>query len=267
MLALLLVAAMLGLWASRVQAVDLALPPSAAALVLEAGRPPAPGTVVRCTGDQQVGLLVTDAMAMDLRGVTVENCPVGLLYDAPAPPPDESAALLQRQAGTGTVSGLTVTGPRCLAGFWNRGPRVIVQENILGECDYGIVAGSTEGLYVGNIITRSRRDGILVLGTHNVLRGNQIDASGRYGIHLAALAPQFGRGLLLPRALLHRSIGNTIEGNVVTRSGWADLRQWPFAAGCADLENVWQGNTVRKVSPRCLQDPPPPEEEAADVGN
>ena len=132
----------------------------------------------------------------------------------------------------------------------------MVLGNTVDGCDFGIVAAGAQGLYEGNIITRSRRDGILLLGIGNVVRGNQVDESGRYGIRAAATVPHLAVRTLL-FALSARAIGNTIEGNVVTRSRFADLRQFPALATCRDLDNVWQRNTVRTMVPRCLQDAQP----------
>ena len=109
---------LLALWASLAQAAPLGLTPADAALVMDAGSRPGPGTVVRCTDAQQVGLWVTDATTMDLQGVTVENCPVGLAYEAPPPSAADAPARLQARP---SIAGLTASGPRCLVGLWIRG--------------------------------------------------------------------------------------------------------------------------------------------------
>ena len=250
MLVMILVS-LLVVFARFAQAAPRELTPADAVLVMDAGSRPARGTVIRCTEAHQVGLWVTEATPMDLHGVTVENCSVGLVSDAPAPADDLASRALG--AATPSITGLTASGPRCLVGLWIRGPLGVTQGNTVSGCDYGIVASGARGLYEGNIITHSRRDGILLLGLGNVVRGNQVSQSGRYGIRAAATVPQLGLRTLL-FALSAPAIGNTIEDNVVTESRFADLRQWPALATCRNLENVWQRNTVRTTVPRCLQD-------------
>ena len=118
---------------------------------------------------------------------------------------------------------------------------------------------------VGNVITGSGRErvpihtalagfvgaGVAIAGgNENIVRGNRITDSERYGIAVFATAryvtfnPQAREPG--PRWRPH---GNRVTGNVVTGSGWADLA---FASGSGP-RNCFAANTAVKTLPRDLQ--------------
>jgi hypothetical protein len=118
---------------------------------------------------------------------------------------------------------------------------------------------------VRNVVTRSGRErvpihtalagfvgiGIAVAGgSENVVRGNRVTGSERYGIAVFSTARYvtFNQGAREPGPPW-RPRGNRVTSNVVTGSGWGDLA---LASGSGP-RNCFSANTVRTTLPTDLQ--------------
>jgi hypothetical protein len=118
---------------------------------------------------------------------------------------------------------------------------------------------------VGNVVTRSGRErvpihtalagfvgiGIAVAGgSENVVRGNRVTGSERYGVAVFSTARYvtFNPGAREPGPPW-RPRGNRVTRNVVTGSGWADLA---LASGSGP-HNCFAANTARTTLPTDLQ--------------
>ena len=243
----------LALFVAQAQAIAFPAPPSVheSAVVVEACRAaPSRDTVVRCARGRRVGMWIRAGGTTDLRGITVEDCPIGVVVESDEDA-DPQRLTVQAEAAPPTIESVTVTAATCLVGIYVLGLQATVTSNIVQGCDYGIVVSGDRHLVNYNRITGVRYDGILVLRQNSIIRGNTVTRAGRYGISVTGMAPQIGPTAYLP-IWRERARYNLIERNVVTQSGQVDLWQWPVYCPIRGIP-IGAIRLRRRVPPACSE--------------
>lgn len=227
-----------------------------AAVVVEHGRAgPRDGDVVRCARGQRVGVWMAPGQGLDMRDLTIDGCEVGIVLDGSGDGPSGAEGVVSASASVdAVVSGVTISG--CLVGIWAQGYGGRVFGGTIHGCQYGVVVSGDRYTIEYNTILNATKDGILVTGTGNILRGNRIDRAGVNGINIVGSLPIIAPGVYV-QTLRELARQNTIVGNVIvngigsaTGQGY-DLRQWPIS--CPSTGNLYNANVFTTKSAYCLR--------------
>jgi len=159
-------------------------------------------------------------------------------------------------------SGTNSTGVLIRNSVWDRNGAGIVPNTYANEA----LPPEAQTTVVGNTITGSGRASVPIRtalagfvgigiaiagGNENAIHDNRVTASERYGVAVIPTARfvNFDAHAKREPGPPWRPSGNRIWGNVVVRSGWADLA----LAGGSGKRNCFSGNTVGTTLPRVLQ--------------
>lgn len=228
----------------QAHAVDLSVRPTRAdamVVVSNVHNTLAQGSTVRCTSGKRVGAWVAPGQAV--HNVRVEGCEVGIV-----------------QESHGDVSGVMMTPstqtPACLVGIWLQGFGGTVTDNQVFGCQYGMIVSGDRYTVLRNRMMQSTQDGLMVLGSANIIEDNIIEQHGRNGINVVSAVPNTDFGVYLPM-LRESGRQNRIARNSVTggtglaSAGAFDLRQFPLA--CPFTGNMWVDNVFTTRRKPCLQ--------------
>lgn len=215
------------------------------------------GERITCQAGEDIGLLVEATEDTEITAVEIQDCSTGIVVlreEASTP-----VRLTLRQASVRGAKRLTrekkPKGPTTVAaptiGFLGMGDGGLIEANLFGDVDYGIVLMGSGAEVIGNEIIRARLTGILLAGGNEArIEENTIRESG-VGIELVPTTPAAMSGHALP-GLVRNNFWNGIRWNVLTDND-LDLREVSTTPGADRCWwNAWEHNQATTAQPACL---------------